>query len=48
MTEKEVLEKALRFIDDIGQGEEFYINYILPLDKRSIQEIINTGEDNDE
>ena len=40
MTNNELLLKALQFIEDIDRGEEFYLNYILPLDKRSIQEII--------
>jgi len=44
MTEQEVLAKALQFIDEKDQGEEFYIKYILPTDKRSIQEIINQEE----
>ena len=47
MTEKEVLAKALQFLDDIDQGEEFYINHILPTDKRSITEIINQERNNE-
>ena len=41
MNSKQLLSELLSFIDEQGLGEEFYINRVLPKDKRSIAEIIS-------
>tara|TARA_B110000285_G_C15041827_1_gene572206 strand:+ start:474 stop:632 length:159 start_codon:yes stop_codon:yes gene_type:complete len=41
------IKKAVKTLNNTD-GEIFYINYILPFDKRSINEIINKEQQNNE